>query len=579
MRVDLVVRHGTIVDGTGQEPFAGDVAIDNGLIVDVGKISAVGREEIDARGRIVTPGFIDVHTHYDGNLTWEERIRPSCNHGVTTIITGNCGVGFAPCRTEDRNRLIGLMAGVEDIPEIVMAEGLPWTWRSFPEFLDVVASKPRDIDVAVLLPHSALRLYVMGKRAVDREAATPDDIEMMAAITREAMAAGAIGFATSRALQQRSIDGQPIPTVRAAEDELTAIAMALRDENKGVLQLLSDFGLYKDVEGEFDMFRRLVGKSGRPLSYTLHQRNTDPEGWRVLLDLTAKARADGLPIMAQVAAHPSGVLLGFELSMTPFLGCPTLESLVSLAYPARVAELRKPEIRNSILEEFKRQPTGQAAIMAPVVRDFERMFVLGDPPDYEPPLETSIASIARRLGVTAPELAYDAMLKNEGRAVLFQAAQDYTYGNLEVLREMIESENTIMGLGDGGAHCGVICDASWPTYMLAHWARDRSAGKKMSLTSVVKMQTWDAARSVGLLDRGMVRTGYKADLNVIDFDRLRLRMPRAVYDLPAGGRRLLQDAEGYVATIVSGNIIYHDDGVATHILPGKLVRGPRAAVN
>lgn len=571
----LIIRGGSLVDGTGRPPFEADVAIEDGRITEVGQVAGGADEEIDARGMLVTPGFIDIHTHYDGNITWEDRIRPSSAHGVTTVVTGNCGVGFAPCRPEDRDRLIGLMAGVEDIPEVVMAEGLPWNWQSFPEYLDAVAARSYDMDVAVHLPHSALRVFVMGQRAIDREPATPADVARMAELTREAIEAGAIGFATSRALHQRSVDGEPIPTVRAAEAELTGIALALKASGKGVLQMLSDFGVYEDVDGEFAMMRRLVEQSGRPLSYTLHQRHSDPEGWRQLLSLTDRALAAGLPIRAQVGSRPTGVLLGYELTMHPFVGCAGFEELVHLPYADRVAELRTPARRGRILAEFEEPPRGMAATMASVVRDFGRMFPLDDNPDYEPSPETSVAAEAARRNITPAELAYDLMLEDDGHNLLLQAAQDYAYGVLQEIEEMLRSQSTIMGLGDGGAHCGMICDASWPTYMMTHWARDRSRGPRLPLPTVVKRLTADAARAVGLEDRGVIAPGYKADLNIVNFDRLRLHRPNVAYDLPSGGRRIVQAADGYVATIVNGTVVYRDDGKPTGALPGRLVRGPQ----
>jgi len=577
MQPDFVLRGGTIVDGTGREPVVGDVAIKGDHIVAVGKVSARGVQEFDAHGLLVTPGFVDIHTHYDGNLTWEDRIQPSGAHGVTTIVTGNCGVGFAPCKPSDRDGLIRLMAGVEDIPEAVMADGLPWTWSTFPEFLDVVEARPHDMNVAVQIPHSPLRVYVMGQRAVDREPATADDIAQMAALVREGMNAGAIGFATSRALQQRSLDGESIPSVRAGEDELLGIAMALGKSGGGVLQLLSDFDSWNGVEKEFAMFRRLVGASGRPLSYTLHQRHNDPEGWRRLLEMTEAAKASGLTIRAQVAPRPTGVLLGFELSMSPFMQCPTFASLSGLPFDRRVAALQDSQVRSRILEEFEAGPKAPTEMSARIVRDFGQMFLLGDPPDHEPTAEDSLQARAARLGIAPSALAYDLMLQNGGRALLMQTAQDYAYGTAETTREMLVSDSTVMGLGDGGAHCGILCDASWPTHMLAHWVRDRSRGATLPLPFIVKKMTSDCASAVGLLDRGVVAPGYKADLNLIDFERLRLRMPHVVYDLPTGGRRVVQNAEGYVATFVNGQVVSRDNGKPTGVLSGKLVRGPQPA--
>lgn len=567
---NLLVTGGEVFDGLGGQPYRADIAIRNGQIVAVGTdISAAAGSDaqvIDAQGAMVTPGFVDIHTHYDGQVTWTNRVSPSSAHGITTIVMGSCGVGFAPCHSSDHDQLINLMSGVEDIPEVVMAEGLPWTWNTFPEFMDFLAARSYDMDIGALLPHSALRVYVMGERAVKRELANADDIEKMAALTREARAAGAVGFATSRALQQRSAKGEPIPTVRAGEDELLGIALALKDAGGGVLQLLSDFNLDQGIEEEFAMMRRLVKESRRLLSYTLHQKNNNPEGWRQLLALTEQANVDGLPIKAQVLSRPTGVLLGHELSYCPFTTSTTYQELNKLPISEKFATLRKPEIRARILGE---RP--EALRYMPAMQDFERMFELGDPPQYEPAPDESIAARAKRIGCEPLELAYDLMLQRDGRAILFVAAQDYTYGSLEPTRVMLSHQDSLLGLGDGGAHVGIVCDASYSTHMLTHWTRDRMRGERLDLPTVVKWLSRDNAVAMGFNDRGVVAAGYKADLNVIDYDNLRLHEPEVVYDLPTGGRRVIQKASGYVATIVSGRVTYRD-GQATGDLPGRLVR-------
>ncbi|MBV9996637.1 MAG: amidohydrolase family protein [Caulobacteraceae bacterium] len=558
---DLVIRAGAVADGSGGQIFEADVAVNDGKIAAVGpRLAGRGAEELDARGLLVTPGFVDVHTHYDGQVTWESRMAPSSDHGVTTIVTGNCGVGFAPCRPEDHENLVALMAGVEDIPEIVMAEGLPWTWESFPDYLAAVDARPHDVDVAAMLPHSALRLYVMGERAVRREPATPADIAQMAELAASAMAAGAIGFGTSRAIQQRSIRGEPIPTVGAAEDELLGVLRSVASAG-GVFQALSDFEQYKNVEGEFAMFRRLVREAGCPMSFTLHQKHNDPEGWRRLLALTEEANQDGLPIRAQVLPRPTGLLHGFELSMTPFSRCPTYAAVNRLPFEAKLAELRKPSVRAAILDEVEadRRPW------------WNQRFELADPPDYEPDPSESLAARAAREGTTPAALAYEILLKDGGRRLIFEPAQEYAYGSLAASYEMMRHPDTIIGLGDGGAHVGIVCDASYPTTMLAHWTRDRSRGPKLELGEAVRKLSAQTATAVGLRDRGRIAPGLKADLNVIDYDRLRMGAPRVVYDLPAGGRRLVQKASGYRATIVAGAITYRE-GAAAGPLPGKLVR-------
>jgi N-acyl-D-amino-acid deacylase len=566
MTYQLVIRGGTIADGTGGPLFQADVAVEDGRIAAVGPDVATGAEEIDADGLLVTPGFVDIHTHYDGQVTWESRMSPSSSHGVTTIVTGNCGVGFAPCRPEDRESLISLMAGVEDIPEVVMAEGLPWDWESFPDYLDAVGSRPHDIDVAAMLPHSALRVYVMGRRAVDREKASLADITEMARLTDEAISAGAIGFGTSRALQQRSATGEPIPTVRAAEEELAGILGVLRERNTGVFQLLSDFDQFHGIDAEWDMLQRLVDASGRPMSFTLNQKHSIPDGWRRILDLAEAAADEGLPINAQVLGRPTGLLLGHDLTSNPFKGCPTYESLRSLSFDARIAQLRETSIRAQILDEMKPSMANQ----------WDYRFELCDPPNYEPEAAASLSARARREGTTPEELAYDVLLEDGGRRLLLHAFQNYATGSLDACYEMLTSPHSILGLGDGGAHCGLLCDASYPTTMLAFWARDRTRGPRLGVAEVVRSLTSSTADAVGLADRGRVACGNKADLNVIDFEQLHSCLPRVTRDLPAGGRRVVQDAVGYVATIVSGVAIQRDDH-PTGSLPGRLIRGAQAA--
>lgn len=557
---DLVVRGGTVADGLGGTPFEADVAITGGKIAAIGPSLGSGREEIDARGMLVTPGFVDIHTHYDGQVTWEDRLSPSSDHGVTTVVTGSCGVGFAPCRPADHEDLVSLMAGVEDIPEVVMTEGLPWTWESFPEYLDTIAARPHDVDIATLVPHSAVRVFAMGERAIRREDATPDDIEAMGDIVREAVAAGAVGFATSRALQHKSLKGESIPTVRAAEDELRGILGAMPE---GVFQLLSDFDLFEDVEGEFAMFRRLVGETGRPLSFTVNQKHRDPDGWRQLMDLVERASDDGLPIRAQVLGRPTGLLLGFEVSRSPFSGCPTYDRIFDLPFDERIAELAKPDVRAAILVE---------APEADRRATWDYRFEMRDEPDYEPMAEESLAARAAEVGVTPAELAYDILLKDGGRRMIFEPAQNFYGSSLDAPYEMITHKDALLGLGDGGAHYGLICDASYPTTMLAYWSRDRVRGPKMPVEDVVRKLTSVNADAFGFHDRGRLAPGYKADLNVIDYDKVRLHAPEVVYDLPSGGKRIVQRADGYKATIVGGEVTYRD-GVPTGALPGKLIRG------
>jgi len=565
---DLVIRGGTLLDGSGGEPFVGDVAVNGGVIVAVGEVAARGSEEIDASGLLVTPGFVDIHTHYDGQVTWEDRTLPSAAHGVTTVVMGNCGVGFAPCRPSDREKLVALMEGVEDIPEVVMSAGLPWNWETFPEYLDVVASRPHDVDVAAQMPHSCLRVYVMGQRGVDREAATPADMAEMARLTQEAMHAGAIGFATSRSVFHRDRSGAPIPSKDVIEDELQAIAGGMKAAGHGVIEALIDFD--DSVDAEFGLLRRVVEQSGRPLSFTVTQFLDHPESWRQMLTLIDRAQADGLPIKGQVIGRPTGMMLGLNLSFNPFSLAPSFAEIDGLPLEQKVAEMRKPEVRARILSD---RLDGGKLKMLEYLERFDSMFDLGDPPDYAPAADTSIGAIARRRGVDPREVAYDLLLTRDGHAVLFLPIGNYAQWTLGPVLEMLKHKHTLLGLGDGGAHYGVICDAGYPTFMLTYWTRDRD-GERLALPSVIRSLARDPAEAVGLADRGRIEPGYKADLNILDYSRLHLHAPRVVFDLPAGGRRMVQDADGYVATIVSGTVTYRD-GQPTGELPGKLVRGPQ----
>ncbi len=567
---DLVVRGGTVVDGTGADPLTADVAIRDGRIAEVGRVSGRGREEIDAGGLLVTPGFVDIHTHYDGQATWDSRLAPSSWHGVTTVVMGNCGVGFAPCRPADHDMLFRLMEGVEDIPGVVLTEGLSWNWESFPQFLDALEARRHDIDFAAQLPHGALRVYVMGERGAEREPATDEEIATMAALAREAMDAGALGFTTSRTLNHRTSDGQPTPTLTAAEEELLGIAMGLKDAGKGVLQFVTDF---KNAKVEFAMLRRLVAESGRPLSVSLAQAEAAPDAWKRLLGWVEEAAASGLPMRAQVAGRPVGLMLGLDATLNPFVSHPSFRSVADLPLAEKVARLRDPEFRARLLAEA---PATDHPFMRAVLSNFSKMFVLGDPPDYEQPPERSLGAQAAARGIRPEELAYDLMLEDEGRAMLYFPFLNYADDSLEPSLAMMKSPHSVLGLGDGGAHLGTICDASFSTHMLTHWTRDRTRGLKLSVPEVVKWHTQDTAAAVGLNDRGRLAPGYKADLNLIDYERLRLKPPRMVHDLPAGGRRLMQEAEGYRYAIVSGEVTYRD-GEPTDALPGRLIRGAQKA--
>ncbi|HEY8573384.1 N-acyl-D-amino-acid deacylase family protein [Phenylobacterium sp.] len=563
---DLVIRGGTVVDGTGAAAFEADVAVKDGLIAAAGRIAGSGAEEIDARGLVVTPGFVDVHTHYDGQATWDERMQPSSWHGVTTVVMGNCGVGFAPCRPDDHDRLIRLMEGVEDIPFPVLADGLPWNWESYPEYVEQLAKRRFDVDVGSMLPHAALRVFVMGQRGVDREPATEADVDAMAAIARRAMEAGAIGFGTSRTLNHRSSDGSPIATLTAGEDELTGIALGMAAAGRGVLQFVSDFN---DPEAEFDMLQRLVERSGRPLSFSLLQSPRHPEQYRYLLDRLSAAKARGLEMRAQVATRPVGVLFGLELTANPFSSHPSYRAIKDLPLDERVARLRDPEFRARLLAE--EAESARAPGLSPM-RSWERIYLMGEEPDYEPTAETSIAAMAQREGRDVYEIALDHMLTKDGRGMLYLPLLNYADYSLEPAYEMLQHECVVPGLSDGGAHVGMICDGSFPTTNIVHWTRDRTRGPKIPLERMVKAQCRDTAETVGLYDRGLLSPGYRADINVIDYDRLTLKAPQVAYDLPSGGRRLIQRADGYRATIVAGEVTYRD-GEPTGALPGRLLRG------
>jgi len=573
---DLVIRGGTVfdgLDGAGALPGDGaavDVAIKDGRIAEIGTALGKGAEEIEARGKIVTPGFVDIHTHYDGQATWDQRLQPSSWHGVTTAVMGNCGVGFAPCRPEDHDRLVRLMEGVEDIPGVVLTEGLKWDWETFPEFLSALERLDHDIDFAAQVPHGALRVYVMGERGANRDPATPEDIAEMARLAREGVEAGGLGFTTSRTLNHRTSDGQPTPTIGAAAEELVGIAKGLGAAGKGVLQVVSDFD---DPEAEYLMLRRMVEESGRPLSVSLAQSERAPEGWRLLLAGIEAAQKDGLPMRAQVCGRPVGLLLGLELTLNPFSAHPSFQAIKDRPLADKIAAFRDPEFRARLLSE---EPVSQDPFVKAVLLNFGKMFDLGTPPDYEPTPDRSVGAVAAARGTSPEEIAIEAMLANAGKGQLYFPFLNYAEGSLDPSYDMMRSPATVLGLSDGGAHVGMICDGSFPTSMLTHWTRDRVRGPKLRLGEVIRMQTAETARAVGLLDRGYLAPGMKADVNVIDYDGMTLHAPQVVFDLPAGGKRLIQKVDGYTATIVSGRMTYRG-GDPTGALPGKLVRGAQAA--
>jgi N-acyl-D-amino-acid deacylase len=565
---DLVIRGGTIADGTGADLFDGDVALSDGRIMAVGQFAGHGAQEIDARGQLVTPGFVDIHTHYDAQVTWDSHFSPSTNHGVTTLLMGNCGVGFAPCKPEMREQMIDVMEGVEDIPGIVMAEGLPWNWTTFPEFLNALEQRRMDADFAVAVPHIPVRVWVMGQRAIRREPATSRDMQRMAAIVAEGMAAGAYGFSTTRVIGHRTAGGEQLPVTTASEDELMAIALAMRPYGKALFMSASEFDTSNGFSSEFRLLERIARESGHTVTFPLLQYNDAPDRWLDIANTCRDARAQGADMLGQVVGRPVGVLMGLQLTLHPFRGCPSYDAIDALPLAQRVSAMRAPATRAAILSEYggKLDPAKYPAFM----RYIHLCYPMGAQPDYSPPESRRLDNLAAATGQTLPELAYDLLLEEEGQAILYFPARNFTRFNLDVVREMLTREDTVLGLGDGGAHCGAICDGSMQTYLLTYWARDRE-GEKLSIPHVVRRMTSHGAQVMGLTDRGIIAPGMKADLNVIDHANLRLHPPRAVFDLPAGGRRLTQEAQGYTATILSG-IITHAHDQPTGNLPGRLLR-------
>lgn len=567
---DLVIRNATIVDGTGSDRFTGDVAIEGGRIVCVGEVAGEGKKEIDAGGNILAPGWVDVHTHYDGQATWDPYITPSSWHGVTTIVMGNCGVGFAPVRPGEEQNLIEMMEAVEDIPGTALAEGIDWQWESFPEYLDALETFPRAIDIGTQMPHSAIRAYVMGKEGSYRDVATDDEIREMADITREGLAAGALGFSTSRTILHRDKDGELIPGTTSTAKELLALGRTLGDVGHGVFEMVSD---HQGKEPDLAWMKEYCKETGRPITFVVAQMDFDPDGWRETLKKAAALADEGIILRPQIPGRPTGMLMGFITSLHPFITHPSFKKIADLPHPELLAELRKPELRAQILAE---EPSVKDGILAMLLGNFSKFFPIHDSPDYEPTKEQSVAERAAVLGISPQELAYDLMLERNGEGYLFAPLGNYTFYNHDHLREMLLDETTLLGLSDGGAHCGLIADASMPTFMLTHWVRDRSRGERIPLEKIVKLQTQDTAALYGLNDRGVIAPGMKADLNLIDLEALYLHPPQMVYDLPLSGRRIIQKVDGYLKTIVNGEVIY-DNGVATGALPGKLIRGPQTA--
>ncbi len=567
---DLVIRGGTVVDGTGAAPRLADVAIDDGLITAVGDVPGHGTDEIDATGLLVTPGWVDVHTHYDGQVTWDPELTPSSWHGVTTAVMGNCGVGFAPVMPDRHEWLINLMEGVEDIPGTALHEGISWGWESFPEYLDVIDRMPRVLDIGTQIPHAALRGYVMGDRGADHaEIPTTEEIARMGRLVIEALDAGALGFTTSRSVAHKAADGRYTPSLTASAEEMLGIARAMGQAGKGVFEIVADL---VDLDGEFALYRAMCEASGRPMSITTLQRAEFPaDEYQRILERIETAVHDGFDMRGQVAARPVGLIMTLDGRVNPLLHSPTYQRLLALALPERVVEMRKTDVRAAIISELDNAPAGTN----PTDR-FPYVFVMDESASYDRSPEECIKRIAARDGVSMYVLAYDAMVANDGRGALMVPVNNFASGTQREVREMLVHPLTVPGLGDAGAHCTMICDGSFPTYLATYWGRDAPSADRLSIEWVVKRQCADTAALVGLHDRGVLAPGYRADINVIDHNKLAISVPEMLYDLPANGKRLVQRAAGYVATLVAGEVTFRH-GEATGARPGKLVRGAQAA--
>ncbi|MDG2308016.1 MAG: amidohydrolase family protein [Candidatus Binatia bacterium] len=562
---DLIIRNGTIVDGTGRERFSGDIAIDDGTLTEVGEVSGKGRRELDAHGQVVAPGWVDIHTHYDGQVTWDPMMTPSSWHGVTTVVMGNCGVGFAPVRPGQQDFLIELMEGVEDIPGTALHEGIDWQWESFPEYLDALEKMPRVLDVATQVPHCSIRAYVLGERAHDLEV-TEAEIAEMADLTLEALRAGAFGFTTSRTILHRSVHGL-VPGTYSKPEELLALGQALGKAGHGVFEMVAD-SLGGGADEEW--IRKFCRETGRPITFALAQNPANPTAYRDTLERAAQMESVGEHIVPQVPCRPTGMLYGLQSSFHPLIAHPTFIKLGSLPLEERVQKLRSPDVRAKLLSE---KTMIQDPVALGLLSNWAQIFPLGDPPNYEPPAEASVAAVAEREGKQPEEVILDWMLERDGKQLLFAPLLNYVDCDFEALREMMMHPRSVIGLSDGGAHCGLICDASMPTFLLTHWVRDRKRGERIPLEQAVRLQTGNTAAVYGLNDRGTLVPGKKADVNIIDLDALHLHAPEMVFDLPASGRRLIQRVEGYTATVVGGQVTF-EGGEATGTLPGKLVRAP-----
>ncbi|MCD9623652.1 N-acyl-D-amino-acid deacylase family protein [Rhabdothermincola salaria] len=580
---DLKITGGTIVDGTGADRFVGDIGVKDGRIVAVtrgGGLEGDAAETIDATGKVVAPGFVDIHTHYDGQVTWDAVLEPSSAHGVTTLVSGNCGVGFAPVHPGGETELIELMEGVEDIPGTALHEGMTWGWESFPGYLDKLESRELAVDFGVQIAHGTVRTYVMGDRGARNEPASPEDIDLMGKYVTEAVEAGALGFSTSRTLGHRAMNGEPVPGTFAAEDELFGLGRAMAKGGRSVFELAPMGAAGEDIlapKTEVEWMRRLAAEVDRPVSFALIQVDAAPDLWREIMDESLAAHEAGAPIYPQAAARPFGMLLGFA-GHHAFSKRPTYVELASRLSPQELAvELQKPTVKAAILSEtdLPSDPNvlfdGMNGLCQGMV---DRTYSLGDPVDYEPTADRTVTAMAQAQGRDPLDVLYDLYCEHDATAMLMVPFFNYSNGNQDAVREMLTHPAGVAGLSDGGAHCGMICDASYPTYLLSFWAKGRTRGEGLPLEFVVKKQAHDTAQLYGLTDRGVITEGKKADINIIDMDRIEIGRPYMAYDLPAGGKRLLQGSTGYTHTIVSG-VVTRRDGQDTGARPGRLVRGAR----
>jgi len=581
---DVVIRNGKIFDGSGKKPFIGDVAIDDGKISLVGVIEGSGKKEIDARGNLVTPGWVDIHTHYDGQVCWDPYLTPSSWHGVTTVVMGNCGVGFAPVKPGDENFLIQLMEGVEDIPGSALHEGIEWDWETFPEFLDAIEKKEFVMDLGFMIGHGPLRSYVMGyERCQNQVDASEAEIGKMSELVTEAIDSGALGFSSSRTILHRDIYGKYVPGTEASSEEMKALAFGVDKAGEGTLEITSD---WLDEEIEMSWMKEYVKKSDCGLTFL----QTSGDAVKTIL-FAEEQFLKGKNIRPQFPGRNVGLMFGLESSLHPFIQYPAYKEIADLPLDQKFEVMKDPDFKKKLLSQqpdFKSEIEIQLAknpnnktreeiakdveLPTKLTSNYETQFILGTPPNYEPGKEDSIAAIATNRGISELEVMYDEMIKNNGTNLIYAAFTPYENYKLDFVEQAYGLKSSVAGGSDGGAHCGLICDASMPTTNLSHWARDREAGKKLPLEMLIRKQTKDTAETFGLFDRGEIKPGMLADINIIDFEQLNVSHPKMIHDLPLGGRRLVQDATGYVATIKSGEII-SENGKATGALPGNLIRG------